>query len=358
MNLHIAPDNTFTNKFYENLREIGAEENNRIVVRTNDKALKHIRYPLPFGALYTENFNSLVGDTMSYEKVFIHYFTPLLYRWVARNKFKELNWMVWGGDLYNLPELDNGCYEPITWKEYVKKDRSWQTTLYNLKVAMTQKPFRKEAYGKVRNILTWMKAEFDFACKHLPVHSEHRFFFYENQMPYQELDNLIQPLRKNPRPVLIVGNSASPTNNHLDVIDFLNTKKIEADLHVPISYGDQRYAAFLRKHLKYHHGTLTFMDQYLPFHEYLSFLNSSDGLVMNTIRPQGYGNILMMMYLNKPVFFNEKNISLPDLNSAGFSLRTLGDLRTISYPFSNNKAAVTKLLSHQRLVESYHALFD
>jgi hypothetical protein len=202
-----------------------------------------------------------------------------------------------------------------------------------------------------------MSAEFDFASEHLPVKAEHRFFFYENQLPYQELDKLVHPVQKNARPSLVVGNSGSPTNNHLDVINFLNTHKIEADLHIPVSYGDARYVSFLKKEARYHFGTVTFMDRYMPFDEYLNFLNSSDGLIMNTIRPQGYGNILMMMYLGKSVFFNSRNISLPDLKVAGFNLTTLDNLLEVTSSGSKNKNAVIRLLSHDRLLESYHPLF-
>ena len=106
MNLHIVPDNTFINKFYENLQELGLTGTNRVVVRINEPELKSVKHNLPFAPLYSSRFESLVGNTFEYEKVFIHYFTPLLYRWVATHKFRELNWMVWGGDLYNLPGLD------------------------------------------------------------------------------------------------------------------------------------------------------------------------------------------------------------------------------------------------------------
>ena len=103
MNLHIVPDNTFINKFFDNLNEIGRGENNKLIVRTNEPKLNTVKHNLPFAPLYSRRFSSLVGNTARYEKVFIHYFSPLLYRWVALNKFQEVNWMVWGGDLYNLP---------------------------------------------------------------------------------------------------------------------------------------------------------------------------------------------------------------------------------------------------------------
>ena len=87
MNLHIAPDNTFINAFYDNLREASLLNNNRIVIRSNNQEMKAVKRDIPFAPLYSTKFNSIVGDTFSYDKVYVHYFTPLLYRWVALNKF-------------------------------------------------------------------------------------------------------------------------------------------------------------------------------------------------------------------------------------------------------------------------------
>lgn len=358
MNLHIAPDNTFTNKFYENLLELGLTENNRIVIRSNNNKLKSIRHDLPFAALYSSRFDSLVGKTLNYGKVFIHYFTPLMYRWVARHQFNELNWMVWGGDLYNLPSLDRECYEPITYEKFVKRNKSLQSKLYNLKVMLTQSPFRKKAYSRVTNVLTWMKEEYRYASEHLPINAQHKFFFYENEVPYHQLDALVKPVT-NDNQVLIVGNSGSPSNNHLDAIQFLEENRVKADLIVPVSYGDTHYISFLKKEMKFSFGKVDFLERFMPFDEYVNLIASSDGLIMNTLRPQGYGNILMMMYLGKPVFFNPKNISLPDLDSAGlkwFPIEALGSGRTSTSTSTNNET-LTGFLSHDRLTEEYRSLF-
>src|SRR5688572_18874582 len=209
MNLHIVPDNSFINKFCDNLQELGLRENNKVIVRSNEGPLKAIKHNLPFAPLYSGRFSSLTGDTEQYAKVFVHYLTPLLYRWLARNKFREVNWMIWGGDLYNLPALDRVCYETKTWNEYVTKDWSAQTLLYNLKVKLTQSPFQQRAYVKIKNVLTWMGEEYNFAVNHLPLKADHKFFFYENQLPYGKLDALV-PAKRSQKLSLILGNSGSP----------------------------------------------------------------------------------------------------------------------------------------------------
>src|SRR5690606_4611656 len=101
-----------------------------------------------------------------------------------------------------------------------------------------------------------------------------------------------------------------------------------------------------------------FLERYMPFEEYLNLIASSAGLIMNTLRPQGYGNILMMMYLGKPVYFNRKNISLPDLDRAGLNWLPIEALSPIhSKPDLINDDAVINFLSHELLTNVYRSLF-
>lgn len=362
MNLHIVPDNVFINKFYENLRELQILNNNKLIVRTNRAALKYVRHDLPFAPLYTSRFNSLTGDTGSYEKVFIHQFTPLMYRWVSVNNFHELNWMIWGSDLYNLPFLDAALYEPHTRKQYIRRTFTVQSLLYHAKVFALHHLHRKKAYSKVKNVLTWMRSEYEFALEHLPgLQAEHQFFFYENETPYVAIDEILRetPPRGNRRPAFILGNSSTPELNHLDAVRSLESQGVEADLWIPLSYGDERYRSFLKKALSFYKGgEVRFIEEYMEFRQYLRLLNSADGLIMNNIRPQGYGNIFMMMYLGKSILLNKKNLSIRELEKSDLlwaSIDSFHDLQKI--PWTKNRSAVTQLLSHDILLKTYANLF-
>ncbi|MBL0741347.1 TDP-N-acetylfucosamine:lipid II N-acetylfucosaminyltransferase [Chryseolinea lacunae] len=359
MNLHIVPDSSFINAFYDNLNELGLLPNNRFVVRTNAAKLSVIRHDLPFAKLNSTKFAALVGDTLQYDQVFIHYFTPLLYRWVAQHNFKALHWMIWGGDVYNLRSLERFCFLPLTYQRYVKRNTSLMNLLYELKIAVTQTPYRRKALSKVTNILTWMEHEYQFAQHHLPVNAAHRFFFYENNQAYHKIDSLVSAsTQRRETPTLIVGNSGSPANNHLDLVHYLETQGIKANLQIPVSYGDKTYIKFLRDNLRYSLGSVEFVDRYMKFEEYVSFLSEADGLVMNTIRPQGYGNILMMMYMNKPVFFNTENISLPDLTKLNIKWHPLQAIPENAGGETLNRTQVQQAFSHDRLLEVYRGLFS
>lgn len=365
MNLHIVPDNIFINKFYDNLRELNLEGNNRIVVRTNNKALKYLKHDFPFGRLYSPGFDHLIGDIASFKKVFIHQFTPLLYSWVAKKQVQNLSWMVWGSDLYNLPFIDAGLYEKLTLERYIQRNFCLEQFLYRIKVSLLHGRHRKAAYSKITNVLTWMTSEFNFAKSHIPeLNANHSFFFYENDTPYHMLDKVMSETtgsRQRDRPVFILGNSATPELNHLDAVAYMDSQNVRADLWIPVSYGDPAYARFLKRKIPvmYHGGDVRFIDQYMSFRQYLHLLNDADGLIMNNIRPQGYGNILMMMYLGKRVFLNEKNFSIPELNRGRLVWQPLADLAADrEMNPASNRSAVISLLSHEILLKVYRELFS
>jgi dTDP-N-acetylfucosamine:lipid II N-acetylfucosaminyltransferase len=360
MNLHIVPDSKFSDRFYSNLGELDLLGSNKFIVRSNEQTPKFVRSEVPLAKLYSDEFRKLAGNTMNYEKVFIHQFTPLMYRWVATNSFKELRWCVWGADVYNLPGAAKNFYEPMTWNGYGRY--TWASdAMYTIKLYLTNMYYKRAAYAKINGVLTWMKSEFEFIQRSVKTPSaDWNFFFYENDLPYEQLDRFDSAeIRKEGNLQLILGNSGTDTNNHVDAVAQVATSGVHADLVIPVSYGSDEYIRFLKKSVSsYKGGSIEFLDQFLAFDNYLKLLIESDGLIMNHLRPQGYGNILMMMYLNKPVFLNPRNISISDLDANGLKwipLEKIGDAK--KGMSVQNKDAVRKLLSHEKLLETYRRLF-
>lgn len=363
MNLHIGVDNLFIDKLCDNLAELGVLSKNKVIIRATEKP-KHIRHDVMYAPMYSREFESLIGDTKQYERVVIHQFSPLMYRWVANHSFNTLDWAVWGVDLYDLPFVNFELYEPHTKNGFIKRNRSLNDTLYSVKYLFTNSMYRKRAFAKVDNLLTWMPSEFEFAQRKIPeLKARQTFFFYENTVAYEDLHRHLSSSAKSDsqRTRLIVGNSATPTNNHLDVLHYLQDNGIEADVIIPLSYGDDKYSEFLRSSVNFFTmGKVEFMDKRLDFNSYLNFLNSADALVMNNIRPQGYGNIFMMLALGKPVFLSEKNVSAKDLTSYGIPWHSFSELSSFSKQKSKateDSKALFQLLSHKKSLETLSKLF-
>lgn len=363
MNLHIGVDNQFIQRVIDNVEEAGLSAQNKFIIRSRKKPA-YIKSDVPFASVDSATFQTLVGDTLQYESVIIHQFSPLMYRWVARNSFNKLCWAPWGTDLYDLPSMKFNLYEPITRREYVAGRINTGRLLFDIKYWITNAAFRRKAYSKVSQVYTWMQSEYEFAEQRIhELNAEHHFFFYENPVPYHELEKILQkdsPRKKENR-LLMIGNSATPSNNHMDIIHYLDKIGIKADLLIPCNYGEPAYTKYLKKASQgYRGGTIEFLEKRLDFHSYLKLIAKADGLVMNNIRPQGYGNIFMMLFLGKPVFLNPSNISNADLTRYGIPWNSTLDLGNFKFDWTisdEERKSLTTLLSHERSIEVTRNLF-
>ena len=108
---------------------------------------------------------------------------------------------------------------------------------------------------------------------------------------------------------ILIGNSASLSNNHLEVFEKLNSLNLkESNIYCPLSYGDNIYAKeILRK------GEFFFKDKFKPLlkfmevKEYNTILKSCGIVIMNHYRQQAVGNVMTMLYLGAKVYLNKKN---------------------------------------------------
>ena len=358
MNLHISTASTHIYSFQGHLSGLGLTNNNKIVLRTETQDSR-----LPGAKLYTKDFDALVGNTAQYDQVFIHQFSPMLYRWVAQHDFKKLNWMVWGADLYNLPGHEFDLFEPLT-KSFVKKHQQTNDILYQLKARAANWIYQKRALSKVDHILTWMDSEFQWAKENLPVdHATHKHFFYQNKFSYESVQSVSKDfeIKKNQNPVLVLGNSGTPSNNHLDMIDRIEASGFKGELICPLSYGSDVYIRKIKSALEIPGCKVTFLDQYMPFETYLRMLAGTDGLIMNTLRPQGYGNIFMMMVLGKKVFLNPLNPSNKDLTRMNLHFYTLDEIGNYSSEGSDaNEPQAQQVLNYfstTQMQQVYNGLF-
>lgn len=128
---------------------------------------------------------------------------------------------------------------------------------------------------------------------------------------------------------ILLGNSASFTNNHIEAIDLLSELKLSDDVRVitPLSYGDQNYK---NKIIEAGHAALrtTFQPivDFMPIDEYIALIKKCGYVVMNHKRQQAVGNIVIMLYLGARVFLREENPTYTMLKKEGAILSTVQEL--------------------------------
>lgn len=142
---------------------------------------------------------------------------------------------------------------------------------------------------------------------------------------------------------ILIGNSATPENNHLDAFDMIRDSiGAEREIICPLSYGVRAYGDAIES-IGYEMFRSKFrpLRQFMEADSYTSTLRTCSVVAMNHIRQQALGNILMMLWFGARVFLNHRSPIVVELKNLGihvFDIQTLPDfLRAPNQPVSDNQ---------------------
>lgn len=222
------------------------------------------------------------------DKIFLHNLSvnirELFLFSICRTLTRKVTWLVWGVDLY--------CYRN-------KRDK----LMDKLVEAM-----RRSVIRQIPVIATLADGDYDLAREWYGTKARHIRLDYCDE---KEI-GIFQYLRKQPDEKkenvnILIGNSATRTNCHIEAFEFLKKFKEEnICLYVPLSYGDMEYAKEVEKA-----GYTVFGDKFIPLKEYMSqeeyfgLLNKMDIAVFNNDRQQAIGNITALLYLGKKLYLRK-----------------------------------------------------
>ena len=129
---------------------------------------------------------------------------------------------------------------------------------------------------------------------------------------------------------ILLGNSSSATCNHIEAIELLS--KIDLNNKVvicPLSYGDPKYQKKIysvgKQNLLLNFKPLLNL---LPIEEYISTVLSCGNVIMNHVRQQAVGNIVLMLYLGAKVFLRKENPVYQFLRANDFTVYLIEDIQT------------------------------
>lgn len=141
------------------------------------------------------------------------------------------------------------------------------------------------------------------------------------------VDRADKPLR------ILVGNSATPTNRHIPVLEALSKYRNE-DIEVcaPLSYGDDAYRAEVISAGKRLLGEkFVPMVDYVDIEQYQQFLSTVSVGVFNHNRQQGMGNINGLMRLGAKVFLSKDSPMWDDFAKEGRVFYATEDLPNLPF---------------------------
>ncbi|NKE68736.1 hypothetical protein RAMLITH_23215 [Ramlibacter sp. RBP-2] len=186
-------------------------------------------------------------------------------------------WMIWGGDLYWYRSA------PRTW--------AWRRNEF----------LREFVIRRLGHLVSYIEGDVARAREWYGARGRYRECLMYTSNVYRHAG---MPPRSGGTINILVGNSADPTNEHLEVLRKLAAHR-DADIKVfaPLSYGDLEYGRAIAQEGRRLLGEkFVALTDFMRPDDYLGLLREMDVAVFNHRRQQGMGNIITLLGLGKKVF--------------------------------------------------------
>lgn len=382
MKLHLTHDNIFIDNIIKVCDEFSLLDDHKFVVFPNDdgKEIKFVRSDAALKAVYdSPEFWQAIGDWKKYSTVYIHWLWDRTQQLVLQiPKEIKVVWCFWGGDGLEIPELLDYVYQPKTAKYYRFNKNIKPFFTFNIKKL---KQHIYESYVYLPRFYKQHKLavqRIDYFAHYLPFDFQVVQKVNDSQMkmlPFhyacmEDLVTLSQQIYIPAGKHIILGNSDTETNNHLEAIDVLSANELaDYTIYCPLSYEGKKYAKDIAEYGKKKLGKQFLpLLEFLPRIEYEKILSQSKVAIMNHNRSQALGNLAILLcngtrvYMSKDSalfkFFKENNIHVYSLQD-DYSDKNSWYLESLSkQEIEENRKSMFQLFGREHYKEKLKLLFN
>lgn len=195
---------------------------------------------------------------------------------------KKCCWVIWGADLYY----------------YNNRKKTFKSNIYEF--------VRRRVIKNMSGLITHIKGDYELAREWYGAKGEYYYSFMYPSNLYKEYQLDHSNIEKS-KTYIQIGNSADPSNNHIEVLEKIHKfKDRKIEIICPLSYGDVNYKdkVILEGHKLFGDKFIP-LTEFMPFEEYLETLAKIDIAIFNHNRQQAMGNITTLLGLGKKVYIRD-----------------------------------------------------
>jgi len=249
-------------------------------------------------------------------KVYFHMLPmgPQLLLWtVYPGIFTKSVWIFWGADIY----------------AYRNRYKGLKHLIYHL--------CRKIIISRIPDIGGFLEKDFRIIRDVYRSKATYHYVFYPIPTDFELIDRMDAGKETEEHAVLrvLLGNSGSKTNLHLEALEMLGKFKDEnIEIICPLSYGKKDEAYFrevVEKGRQLFGDRFVGLTEFMPPDQYTRLLAGIDIAIMNHNRQEALGNIISLLYLGKKVYLKPDTSSFEYFRSLNVKVFNINDLITKDY---------------------------
>jgi len=332
--LHISIDDKFIESANWQFEQIYPGSNKfYIIVRNPEYELQYVKIHSNFEILpeNTHTLKRILNEINGYSLVVLHGLDDFRCRIVLRSgRNVKFLWSFWGYEVYNFhPYFKKNIYGSSTKRRFrylIKKSfkRRIADSYYDV-VKKVKETYRFRAIKRIEYFGFPFEEEFTLLTKLKILNSRYiRFTYYPIEFIIKDHENAFINGQN-----ILIGNSATKSNNHLEIFEILKKLPIkERKVIVPLSYGDSGYSnEILKLNLELLPENFEPLTKFYNLEEYNEIIKTCSVFIMNSYRQQGIGNIFAMLWMGARVYLDERNTTYQYLKRKNFSVFSIsGDL--------------------------------
>ncbi|MCK7228294.1 TDP-N-acetylfucosamine:lipid II N-acetylfucosaminyltransferase [Enterobacter asburiae] len=367
---HLCPDDKFIDNAINMFRTVFSGRN-YVCVYTKNKKAKYVKENIDYHASTRDLlFGVQCPEIEKADVVFIHLLSDTWFRTIEKlNEKTKVVWLGWGGDYYDiiLPgDLILLAKTALVQKELSSLRKKTFSGIVRKIIFPTRRkvkvierinffsPVLPAEYFMLKNARCWNT---------FPLRVEWNYSFSEKDISEYELKSS-DVISQNS---ILIGNSATSSGNHLEAFDILERAGVSGrKLVVPLSYGEPGYGKAIN-----HAGKNIFghyfesITEYMPVDEYVEKISQCGFVIMNHIRQQAVGNIIVLVRMGKKVLLRRESPVYSYLKEHGVHVFSVQDLSAGTVDLvtpltekevAENRKIIDELWSHEKLLEKTRKL--
>lgn len=237
---------------------------------------------------------------------------------------KKIIWWAWGYDVYSgyffRPILPIALYKRETRKAMYRKGlvRRPKNFIAGIRYGFLKKnvlkrvdyfqPVVEEEYNLLQGFHENIRAKIFFPSQYITASNE-------------------EVVLKKPNGHILIGNSASATNNHLDLLNELNRVNLRGRrIIIPLNYGSKKYGDFIESNACIEGNEVVCLRDFLPRVEYFQLMGNCSYAIYGVLRQQAMGNIYHGLWDGIKIFLYKDSVVYKHLKNNNFIVFTIEDI--------------------------------
>lgn len=362
--LHIILDDKFFDEVYETFEKDNKLSNEALlIVPRKGYVIQRIKSVDKVRVMWNKDLikQLLLGN--NYNALFFHSLAPgqwWLFDYIPDDRI--VIWWAFGFELYYdnrglKPLLEFDLYKDKT-KSLIQTNKGVKSWLHFVLDRYFVRCFdlKKQQIKVLRRINYFVPV---LPLEFLLMTDAHKEFhakeFYFKNVPIK--GSLTQ---KHPQGDIMIGNSATYSNNHLDVMDVIGKSNvIDRRLVVPLSYGIPKYASILKLGLTSQYNELVILDKTIPIDDYQEILDACSYAIYGVIRQQATWNIYFCLFNGIKVFLYRESVVYRSLSELGYAVYAIEDIDQNSFrsPLSEQESNMN-VEAYRKQLEREYAIYE